>query len=200
MAQRGYADLGLAKKTAPTAPSQGTAAPQLGDTGLMTAPDFGTFKSPGYGGSMSPTIRLGDVPGFNAPEFNMPSFEDAQNDPGYQFRLASGQQALERAAAAKGRLRTGGTLKDLIEYGQNFGAQEYGNVFNRALQGYQQKYQGEWNKAQLAADIYKTNANIEAQRALAAFGREGEVWNGQRQAAQYADSRLGDILGQVYSG
>jgi hypothetical protein len=58
--------------------------------------------------------------------------------PDYQFRLAEGQKALERSAAARGGLLSGGTLKALSDYGQNTAAGEYGNWLNRlgTLAGY----------------------------------------------------------------
>ena len=54
-----------------------------------------------------------------------------QVDPGYQFRLNEGQKALERSAAARGGLMSGGTLKAIQGYGQEMGSQEYGNAYNR---------------------------------------------------------------------
>lgn len=57
--------------------------------------------------------------------------EDFQQDPGYQFRMQEGQKALERSAAAKGGLQSGGTLKALSRYGQDFASNEYGNAYNR---------------------------------------------------------------------
>jgi hypothetical protein len=57
-------------------------------------------------------------------------------DPGYQFALQEGQKALERSAAARGTLRTGGTLRDLVDYGQRSAAQQYQNVYDRALGSY----------------------------------------------------------------
>lgn len=56
---------------------------------------------------------------------------DFQTDPGYQFRMDQGTNALQGAAAAKGGLKSGNTLKALMEYGQNLGSQEYGNAYNR---------------------------------------------------------------------
>lgn len=56
---------------------------------------------------------------------------DFQQDPGYQFRMQEGQKALERSAAARGGLQTGGTLKALAQYGQNFASNEYQNAYNR---------------------------------------------------------------------
>lgn len=59
------------------------------------------------------------------------SLADFQADPGYQFRLDQGQQALERSAAAKGGLLSGGFSKDLTNYSQGVAAQEYGNAYDR---------------------------------------------------------------------
>jgi hypothetical protein len=58
-----------------------------------------------------------------------------QNSPGYQFRFKEGQQALERSAAARGTLLTGGTLKGLTRYGQDYASGEYNNRYNQ-LMGY----------------------------------------------------------------
>ena len=55
----------------------------------------------------------------------------AGQDPGYGFRLAEGQKALERSAAARGGLLSGGAGKALETYGQNMGSQEYQNAYNR---------------------------------------------------------------------
>jgi hypothetical protein len=63
--------------------------------------------------------------------FGMPTATDMAADPGYQFRLQQGQEALERSGAARGVTRTGGTLKDIVDYGQRAASQEYGNVYNR---------------------------------------------------------------------
>jgi hypothetical protein len=52
-------------------------------------------------------------------------------DPGYAFRLSEGQKALERSAAARGGLLSGGTGKALQRFGQDYGSQEYTNAFNR---------------------------------------------------------------------
>jgi len=52
-------------------------------------------------------------------------------DPGYAFRLGEGTKALERSAAARGGLLSGGTGKALTRYGQEFGSQEFTNAYNR---------------------------------------------------------------------
>jgi len=57
--------------------------------------------------------------------------QDFQQDPGYSFRLSEGLKGLDRSAAARGGLISGGALKAATQYGQEMGSQEYQNAFNR---------------------------------------------------------------------
>lgn len=63
-----------------------------------------------------------------AKDFGM---QDFQQDPGYAFRLSEGLKGLDRQAAARGGLISGGALKAATQYGQEMGSQEYQNAFNR---------------------------------------------------------------------
>lgn len=56
---------------------------------------------------------------------------DFRADPGYDFRMSEGQKALERSAAARGGLQSGGTLKALTKYSQGVASDEYQNAYNR---------------------------------------------------------------------
>jgi hypothetical protein len=56
---------------------------------------------------------------------------DFEQDPGYAFRQSEGMRALERSAAARGNLLSGGTLRGIQRFGQDLASQEYGNAFNR---------------------------------------------------------------------
>ena len=80
----------------------------------------------------------GDVnaPGYGkyTQDFTMPEFT---GDPGYQFRLKSGMDALNRSAAARGMGISGANIKGATEYGQNFGSNEYNSAYNRALGTFQ---------------------------------------------------------------
>lgn len=60
-----------------------------------------------------------------------PSMEALQNDPGYQFRLQQGNQALDRSLAARGLSQSGAALKAAQEYGQGLADQTYNDYFNR---------------------------------------------------------------------
>jgi hypothetical protein len=56
---------------------------------------------------------------------------DLTTDPSYQFRLGEGLKALDRQAAMRGGLISGGAIKAAQEYGQQSASQEYQNAFNR---------------------------------------------------------------------
>ena len=71
------------------------------------------------------------------PQFTAPTDVTEQNDPGYQFRLQQGEQAIKNAASANGTLFSGATAKGLSDYAQNTASNEYGQVYNRAMQQYQ---------------------------------------------------------------
>lgn len=131
-------------------------------TGGLLDPWGGTFTKP-----PESDYTLPPVPEFNAPDylspdpfkyedfkapapFVAPTAADALNDPGYQFRAQQGLGAMENSAAAKGLLRTGGTLKDLAKFSQDYASTEYGNVYARKA--------GEWDRG-FNADLtsYGTN-------------------------------------------
>jgi hypothetical protein len=61
-----------------------------------------------------------------------PDWQTFSQNPAYQFRMDQGRQAIERGAAAKGTLLTGGTLKDLTAFGQGLASQEYNSEWDRA--------------------------------------------------------------------
>jgi hypothetical protein len=83
--------------------------------------------------------------------FTMDQF---QQDPGYAFRLKEGQQALDRSAAARGGLISGGALKAAQRYGQEMGSQEYTNAFNR----YQAERQARLGPLQSLTGVGQTTA------------------------------------------
>jgi len=78
-----------------------------------------------------------------------------QADPGYAFRLSEGQKALDRSAAARGGLISGGALKAAQRYGQEMGSQEYTNAFNR----YQTERNARLNPLQSLAGLGQTATN-----------------------------------------
>lgn len=59
---------------------------------------------------------------------NFAAFYDS---PDYQFALQQGFQGLDRSAAARGRLESGGYGQDLVKYGQGMAAQQLNTYTNR---------------------------------------------------------------------
>src|SRR5439155_16944374 len=89
-------------------------------------------------------------PGAIPPPFQAPSLSDLQAEPGYQARMAMGQQALERSAAAQGSLLCGGTQKSLNRYAQDYASGEYGAAYDMVFRKYQENFltqsQDPWNR------------------------------------------------------
>lgn len=91
-----------------------------------------------------PVPNPGQIPEFQAPgPFQVPDANSIYADPSYQFRLNQGAQALQNSAAAKGVLNSGGTLQDILNYGQGAASQEYSNIYDRAFG----KWNADWNNA-----------------------------------------------------
>ncbi len=110
--------------------------------------------------------------------FEAPTGLTMQNDPGYQARLAMGTDAIQHSAAARGNILTGGTAKALDTYGQDYGSNEYGNVYNRALTDYQTQY-----------NAYNNDQNNQFSRLMSMSGM------GQQAAAQSAAAGQAGVNG-----
>jgi hypothetical protein len=112
--------------------------------------------------------------------FKAPSGLTESNDPGYQARMALGQQAVERSAAARGGALGGAAGKELTQYGQTFGSNEYGNVYNRALGTYQTNF---GNLQQLAGlGLNATNTGVGAGNIAGSQTASNLYGGGQAQA------------------
>jgi hypothetical protein len=155
--------------------------------GLGMRPE-GAPEGGGPGGGGMPTSGFGAAPNpyqiptfqtpkpYDAPQFTAPSGLTMANDPGYAARMKMGTDAIQGAAAAKGSLLSGGTLKALERYGQDYGSNEYGKVYDRAantfgmnaglgLQGYQMNAANAWKGQELGAQYglqgYLTNTRTQ---------------------------------------
>lgn len=114
--------------------------------GAETTNQGGTAQVPMVNGAPDPNATGTAPGGFGSlatgwnQTFSSPTAVTEQNDPGYQFRLNQGTQALQNSAAARGGLLTGGTAKSLADFSQNDASNEYQNVYNRSLQNYNTNY------------------------------------------------------------
>lgn len=86
--------------------------------------------------------------------FQAPGAAGMSEDPGYQFRLAEGQKAMQNSAAARGNLAGGAALKAAERYGQGAASQEYQKVYARRSE----EYQNQLNQLQGLAGVGQTTA------------------------------------------
>lgn len=102
------------------------------------------------------------------------SMSDFEADPGYSFRLGEGMKALERQAAVRGGLLSGGAIKAGQRFAQDLGSQEYQNAFNR----YQVNRSNQLQPLQSLSGSAQTAANTIGQAGQVASGRIGEAYQG----------------------
>ena len=137
--------------------TQAAAAGQAADVQQQqyeqTRADQAPYREAGYNALAELQRTAGNVPA--AFKFGA---GDYQADPGYAFRLSEGQKTLDRQAAARGGLISGGALKAAQRYGQDMGSQEYQAAYNRALTGYN-------------TDVARENQLYNRQAGLAGIGQ-----------------------------
>jgi hypothetical protein len=163
----------------------------LGLSGNTTAAEYGKYARP----------------------FGMADF---QADPGYAFRLSEGMKALEASRAARGGLLSGATGRALQRYGQEMGAQEYTNAFNRyqteranrlnPLAGLTASGQAAAAGQAANAGNYATTAgnlitDIGAAQAAGSIGSANAITNALNQFARYSASQnlANQIRSSVYA-
>jgi hypothetical protein len=121
------------------------------------------------------------------PDLTRPfSMQDFQADPGYAFRLAEGEKAINRAGAARGLWDSGGTLKALTRYGQGLASDEFSNAYNR----YNQDTTNQFNRLASLAGVGQTAAQQ--------VGQAGQNFATQAGANTMAGARgAGDAMTQA---
>ena len=68
--------------------------------------------------------------------YTLPTAQQAQDTPGYEFQLQQGEQALNAYEAANGTLASGGALKDITTFGQGLASTDYQNAVSNSLSAY----------------------------------------------------------------
>jgi len=148
-------------------------------------------------------LGLGES-GRGTPEYGMLTrqygMDQFQQDPGYGFRLSEGMKALDRSAAARGGLLSGGTLKASQRYGQDLASQEFNNAFNR--------YQAQLNTRLGTLGSMYGGGQAAAGQLVGAAGQMGEgvsnalMMGGQARASGYLGqaNALNQALGQAALG
>lgn len=82
-----------------------------------------------------------DAVGLNGADGNTRATEAFQTNPGYEFARDQGLDAIMRNASAMGRVQSGNTSTDLIDYATGTADQAYGDWLSR-IGGYNDMYAG----------------------------------------------------------
>ena len=97
-----------------------------------TREDMRPYREAGYGALGKLSDLIGNYRPFDGAEL--------RTDPGYQFGLREGMGALEQGAAARGGLFSGKTLRDLVQFGNDYGSTMFDRRMNMRLNEQNQRY------------------------------------------------------------
>ena len=118
-------------------------------------------------------------------------------DPGYEFRLQEGIDALDQSASSRGNLMSGGQQQAVTDYASNLASQEYGNAFQRALAQYSTNLGRQQHLAGLGQNALSGYSN-----ALSNYGANVSGMYGSQgtQLANNAQTTAGGITSSINSG
>lgn len=159
------------------------------------APSLFAATQPAY--TQAPTANiLADAPAYTpykSAEFNF------EADPGYAFRKAEGDKALQAKQLASGGFFSGGALKEAADFNSGLASQEYGNSFNRYMAKDSADYRNHMGNFNTEFGRWKTlddtsyGRNWDAEnrdygRFVDQFGRDMQVDNTNWSRLQYLDT------------
>jgi hypothetical protein len=153
-----------------------TAVRSLND-GTQTGGQFNTDLSKINNGEFATPITS-VANGEFAPGQTYDASKVLNDDPGYQFRLDQGTQALQRAEAAQGITGSGAALKAATQYTQDYASNEYQNAYSR----WQQNRTTDFNEYEqgTAQDYNEYNTNRSQDfNDLASIAGTGQTANAQ---------------------
>jgi hypothetical protein len=132
------------------------------------------FREAGLSAQNKLLDYMGLAPGATGKYTKDFSMQDFQQDPGYAFRMSEGLKALDRTAAARGGLLSGGALRGATRFGQDMASQEYQNAFNR----YQTNRANQLNPLQSLMGSGQTAANLVGASGQNYANQAGEAYMG----------------------
>ena len=151
----------------------------------LTREDQRPYREAGY----AALERLSGLTDFDP----TPTHEAVFNEPGYQFGLLQGRNAVEGSAAARGGLYSGNALKELMQFGNDYATTKYGDAWNRAHTAFGNR----WNRLAGLAGIGQT-ANQQTQQAGQHYAdAAGNIMGGAANAAGAAGMARANIWGNA---
>ena len=138
---------------------------------------------------MQPWMQAGNNALSQMQQLNGGDFSSFKESPDYQFAFDQGMQALDRSAAARGSLYSGGHQADLMQFGQGLASQQYGNYYNRlaGLAGVGQQTAGQIGE--FGAQNASTQANCAiggANARASSYGQQANAWGNALQGVSGA--------------
>lgn len=121
---------------------------------------------------------------------------DVTKDPGYQFRMDQGVEALDKSAAARGRLLSGAQQKGVTDYSQNVASQEYANAYAREANEKAKKY----NMLSGLSSGGQASAAGQAQATSNLAQTEGNILSNLGQSQAYGYQQQGQARAGAYQG
>ena len=127
-------------------------------------------------------------------QLNSGNFSSFHNSPDYQFALSQGTQELDRSAAARGRLDSGGYGQDLTRFGQGLAEGNYNSYYNRlqSMAG-----QGQTSANNLGY-LGENSANQIGGNMMAAGQARASGYINQGNAIQNGLGQFGNAAGQFF--
>lgn len=168
--------------TTPTATTGGG-----GGGGGSVDPSLGPMMQPFTGGMPSvpdANFMQNGWQDFNFTPYHQPTLDELNNDPanaGYQFTRDQGLQALGNSAAAKGLTRSGGTMKDFINYGMGAANQYYGQANDRSMNTWSANLAPQMANWQAKNAAGQRQSELDWQRGFDTWGRNFDIYKYNQQ-------------------
>jgi len=138
-----------------------------------------------------------ELPVFDFADFVPKDPKEILSDPNYLMRFDQGNKALTNARAAEGLLRTGGTLKDFINYGQGMASNEMKNIFDRDLSTWGANENKAWQAFQPKITQYQTLAQTRQRQSELDWNRAWQQYMGRFDIFNRNKKFPADVLGDM---
>lgn len=150
--------------------------------------------------SAQPYVNAGSGALSQLQQLNSGDYSSFQQSPDYQFTMEQGLQALDRSAAARGGLYSGGADADRMGYASGLASQQYGNYYSR-IAGLANMGQ---NQSQYLGNLGQGLASAQT-NTLGQLGQANAMTNSATAGAQagYANALgqgFGAYMGATYGG
>jgi hypothetical protein len=156
---------------------------QLGKTSALT--DLG----PGANG------LLGDALGTGGADGTARALAAFQTDPGYQFQMDQGQQALDRTAAARGQFQSGETGLDTLRFSQGLADQGWQKWLQNLMGGIQGETASNTALANLDTGAAGQKVGFLGDILTGQLGANNQQASGESANKQGLSSLFGNVLG-----